>query len=73
MINKTIGAETSCTIMRSLIYLIVVILVISWLFGGFALHIGGNAIHIIIVIAIILLLFNLFGRRSGGYSRRRWW
>ncbi|HEY5327116.1 MAG TPA: lmo0937 family membrane protein [Mucilaginibacter sp.] len=58
--------------MRSLIYIIVVVLVISWLLGGFAFHIGGNAIHIIIVIAIILLLFNLF-RNSGGSYRRRWW
>jgi len=56
--------------MRSLIYLIVVILIISWLLGGFAFHIGGGAIHILIVIAVILLLFNLFGG-SGSY-RRRW-
>ncbi|HAL83092.1 MAG TPA: lmo0937 family membrane protein [Mucilaginibacter sp.] len=58
--------------MRSLIYIIVVVLVISWLLGGFAFHIGGNAIHIIIVIAVILLLFNLLGGRGGSY-RRRWW
>jgi Family of unknown function (DUF5670) len=51
--------------MRSLIYIIVVILVISWLLGGFAFHIGGGAIHIIIVIAVILLLYNIFsGSRS---------
>ena len=55
--------------MRSLIYIIVVILVISWLLGGFAFHIGGSAIHIIIVIAVILLLYNLF---AGGSYRRRW-
>ncbi|MFI5140168.1 MAG: lmo0937 family membrane protein [Sphingobacteriales bacterium] len=58
--------------MRSLIYIIVVVLVISWLLGGFAFHIGGNAIHIIVVIAVILLLFNLLGGRGGSY-RRRWW
>jgi hypothetical protein len=57
--------------MRSLLYLIVVVLVISWLLGGFAFHIGGDAIHIIIVIAIILLLYNLFAGRSGSF-RRRW-
>jgi len=56
--------------MRSLIYIIVVVLIISWLLGGFAFHIGGNAIHIIIVIAVILLLFNLIGGR--GRSYRRW-
>jgi hypothetical protein len=55
--------------MRSLIYIIVVVLIISWLLGGFAFHIGGSAIHIIIVIAVILLLYNLF---AGGSYRRRW-
>jgi hypothetical protein len=58
--------------MRSIIYIIVVILVISWLLGGFAFHIGGDAIHIIIVIAVILLLLNIFnGGRSA--TRGRWY
>ena len=56
--------------MRSLIYIIVVVLVISWLLGGFAFHVGGSAIHIIIVIAVILLLYNLFANRGGSYGRR---
>jgi hypothetical protein len=58
--------------MRSIIYIIVVILIISWLLGGFAFHVGGDAIHIIIVIAVILLLLNLFngGARS---ERGRWY
>jgi Family of unknown function (DUF5670) len=58
--------------MRSLIYIIVVILVISWLLGGFAFHVGGDAIHIIIVIAVILLLLNLFNG-GGRMSRGRWY
>ncbi|MEO6978739.1 MAG: lmo0937 family membrane protein [Mucilaginibacter sp.] len=58
--------------MRSLLYIIVVILVISWLLGGFAFHIGGDAIHIIIVIAVILLLLNLFNG-GGRSSRGRWY
>jgi len=56
--------------MRSLIYIIVVVLIISWLLGGFAFHVGGSAIHIIIVIAVILLLYNLFANRGGSYGRR---
>jgi hypothetical protein len=56
--------------MRSLIYIIIVILVISWLLGGFAFHIGGSAIHIIIVIAIILFLLNIFNGRG---DRGRWY
>jgi hypothetical protein len=58
--------------MRSLIYIIVVILVIGWLLGGFAFHIGGDAIHIIVVIAIILLLLNIFNGGSR-LDRGRWY
>jgi hypothetical protein len=60
------------TTMRSLIYIIVVILVISWLLGGFAFHVGGDAIHIIIVIAVILLLLNIFNGGSR-MDRGRWY
>jgi hypothetical protein len=69
---ETFSRYSSCLIMRSLVYIIVVVLIISWLLGGFAFHVGGDAIHIIIVIAVILLLFNLFGNHSDSY-RRRWW
>jgi len=58
--------------MRSIIYIIVVILVISWLLGGFAFHVGGEAIHIIIVIAVVLLLLNLFNGGSR-MDRGRWY
>ena len=58
--------------MRSIIYIIVVILVIGWLLGGFAFHIGGDAIHVIIVIAVILLLLNIFNGGSR-LDRGRWY
>ncbi|MGZ3754764.1 MAG: lmo0937 family membrane protein [Mucilaginibacter sp.] len=58
--------------MRNIIYIIVVILVISWLLGGFAFNVGGEAIHIIIVIAVILLILNIFSGREGRYGHR-WW
>lgn len=58
--------------MRSIIYIIVVILIIGWLLGGFAFHIGGDAIHIIIVIAVILLLLNIFNGGSR-LDRGRWY
>jgi len=45
--------------MGNLLWLIIVILVILWLVGGFALHIGGNLIHILIVIALILVVYRL--------------
>ncbi|HJQ40062.1 MAG TPA: lmo0937 family membrane protein [Thermoanaerobaculia bacterium] len=49
--------------MGNLLWLIVIVLIILWL-GGFALHIGGNLIHILIVIALIVLIVRLVsGRR----------
>ena len=70
--HETIGLNAGSITMRSIIYIIVVILVISWLLGGFAFHVGGDAIHIIIVIAIVLFLLNIFngGSRS---SSGRWY
>jgi Family of unknown function (DUF5670) len=48
----------------SILWAIVVILVILWLVGWLALHIGGGLIHILLVIAVIVILYNLFvGRR----------
>jgi Family of unknown function (DUF5670) len=48
----------------TLLWAIVIILVVLWLLGWLAFHIGGGLIHILIIVAIIVLLFNLFaGRR----------
>jgi hypothetical protein len=50
-------------IMRSLLYVIAVILVISWAIGFFAYSAGG-LIHILLVIAVISVLLSLI--RGGG-------
>ena len=47
--------------MRSLLYIIAVILVIGWIFGFFVNH-AGNFIHILLVIAIIALLLGVLRR-----------
>jgi hypothetical protein len=47
--------------MRSILYLIAVILVIGWLLGVFAYGAGGM-IHILVVIAVIALLLGLIRR-----------
>jgi hypothetical protein len=44
--------------MRSLLYLIAVILVIGWLLGFFVYSAGG-LIHILIVLAVISLILGL--------------
>jgi hypothetical protein len=49
----------------TLIWAVVIILVVLWLLGWLAFHIGGGLIHILIVVAIIVLLFNLFVGRRG--------
>jgi len=44
----------------SLIDIIIIVLVISWL-GGFSLRVGGGLIHLLLVIAVIILLARLLG------------
>lgn len=46
----------------SLLDIIIVILLISWL-GGFSLKIGGGLIHLLLVIAVIVLIARLLGVR----------
>jgi hypothetical protein len=48
--------------MRSLLYLIAVVLVIVWIFGAFVTPFGGNIIHVLLVIAIIALLLGVIRR-----------
>jgi hypothetical protein len=44
---------------------IIVILLVLWLLGFFAFHIGGGLIHILLVIAIIVVLVRVIsGRRA---------
>ena len=44
---------------------IIVILVVLWLLGFFAFHVGGSLIHIVLVVAVIVLVFRLLsGRRT---------
>jgi hypothetical protein len=47
--------------MRSLLYLIAVILIIGWILGFFVYNTGG-IIHILLVIAIISLLLGVIRR-----------
>lgn len=43
--------------------LLIIILVIAWLLGFFAFHIGG-IIHLLLVIAVIVLVFRLLRGRT---------
>jgi len=48
-----------------MLWTVAVILLILWLLGGFAFHIGGGLIHILLVVALIVIVVNLLqGRRA---------
>jgi hypothetical protein len=50
--------------MGSLLYIIAVILIIGWLLGFFAFHVGG-IIHVLLVVAVIIIVIRLLqGRRD---------
>jgi hypothetical protein len=43
---------------------IIIILVILWAIGFFAVHIGGGLIHILLLIALVVLVIRLLRGRS---------
>ena len=47
-----------------MLWTIVVILLILWALGFFALHVGGGLIHLLLVIAVIVIIVNLIRGRS---------
>jgi hypothetical protein len=49
--------------MGNLLYVIAVILVIGWLLGFFAFHVGG-IIHVLLVIAVIVVLLRIIQGRK---------
>lgn len=49
--------------MRSILYLIAIILVVGWIFGFFVAN-AGSLIHILLVIAVISLLLGFIRRGS---------
>nr|WP_319999126.1 lmo0937 family membrane protein [uncultured Draconibacterium sp.] len=48
--------------MRSLLYIIAVILVIGWIFG-FLVYSVGSLIHILLILAVISILLSLIKKR----------
>jgi hypothetical protein len=48
-----------------MLYTIAVVLIVLWLLGFFAFHVGSGLIHVLLVIAIIMVLLNVIrGRRA---------
>lgn len=50
--------------MAGILWTIIVILVILWLLGWLAFHVGGGLIHLLIVVAVILFIWNLITGRG---------
>ncbi|MXN89703.1 lmo0937 family membrane protein [Flavobacterium sp. Sd200] len=48
--------------MRSLLYVIAILLLIGWALGSFAYHVTSAFIHVLLVIAIVMILLNLLRR-----------
>jgi hypothetical protein len=46
----------------SLLDIIILLLVVSWL-GGYSIHVGGGLIHVLLVIALVMFIFRLAGGR----------
>lgn len=47
-----------------MIYTIAAILLVLWLLGFFAFHVGGGLIHLLLVLAVVVVVYQLVtGRR----------
>ena len=48
-----------------MLWTIAVILLVLWLLGAFAFHVGGGLIHLLLVLAVIVFVIQLItGRRA---------
>ncbi len=48
-----------------MLYALAVILLILWLLGFLAFHIGGGLIHLLLVIAVVVIVYQVItGRRA---------
>lgn len=63
LIKRNRAKKQKRAIMRSILYIIAVILIIGWLLGVFVYSLKG-LIHILIILAVISLLLGLI-RRGG--------
>jgi len=53
--------------MRTILYILAILLVIGWILGAF-IYVIGSIIHLLLVAAIVLILFTYFRRRFSSRS-----
>jgi hypothetical protein len=47
-----------------MLYTIAIVLLVLWLLGFFAFHVGGGLIHLLLLLAVIVVVYRLVtGRR----------
>ena len=47
-----------------MLWTVVVVLLVLWLLGFFAMHVGGGLIHLLLAIAIIVMLVRIIQGRK---------
>ena len=45
------------------LWLLVIILIVAWLLGGFVFPVGGSLVHLLLVIALVVIVYRLVTRR----------
>lgn len=50
--------------MKSILYLVAVILIIGWIVGFIVYHVSGFLIHILLIVAVIAIIVNLLGGKK---------
>jgi len=53
--------------MRTILYILAILLVIGWILGAF-IYVIGSIIHLLLVAAIVLIIFTYFRRRFSSSS-----
>jgi hypothetical protein len=47
-----------------LLTLLIVILIVAWLLGGFVFPVGGSAIHLLLVVILVIVLVRVLQGRT---------
>lgn len=50
--------------MKSLLFVIGIILIIGWVFGFVVYHVAGFFIHLLLIVGAIMLIANLFSSKK---------
>lgn len=53
--------------MRTILYILAILLVVGWIIGAF-IYVIGSIIHLLLVAAIVLIIFTYFRRRFSSKS-----